>query len=924
MKKLLVVLLALVMVIAMATSAMAFTDTDDLSTVEQDAIYRLYALGVLNGYSDGTFGADNQITRAEFAKIACIVGGFGDVSDLMSNTPSSFTDVAVGMWYTGYVNVAASQGYVHGYTDGTFKPNAPITMAEVVTVLMRIAGYNDNLPGPWPFDYIAQAGKEDVTDDVTFVSSAAATRSAVAVMVNNLLDVDMVNYDNDISDFVDDDDEGSVLEGSFGAGVYDVMFYNDYRMPDALDGWYYSDYDEKEIELAFSKYDDEYEDYYTDVETLVMNEDCYIAGGMDLTDIGGMEADIITNDDDEVIYIKIVSTVEYSDDVEGIMFADNVKVNDDNVDSVLFYTPWFDDGAYPYFASADFDEYDGFDGFAKIFYNEDGDVYAVSDLYTYYDENEDGYMDSGEYYIYASEVVVADSYDEDDEELTTLDGHTVNLEDEDFVVLKDDEEIEAADIEQMDAVTIMYPIYGEADIVLLVTPYVEGTLTEGEDYLITVDDNDYYFDTEGFDSRLNTEGGVDGDYDDLTALGQLDDVFDAGVQLALYDNPYEVAYLISDVDASSSTVYGIVTDLTVGGLFHNVTDVTILNQDGEEVTYDLDDDDIITYYDASDSEDAPLDTDVELGSYVEVKLDEDGVITSVCLDDEDDLIIYDVDEANVHTGKMMVSGSKIKIAGTWFKITDDTLFFETVTDYGVGVTPDYPAYDSGYFDEANLISVDDILDADDIVVGRYVIAYNDGGTLERLFMVDSDISAGDEGYSFVERTYTNSSGDFVEMMDGTIAERKSGEHYNNNTFYAYDIVNGEMETAEIFCTEDYSAGYYYSASPYEDAYWVLYDGTLDLTAEPDEYDYQFEDFLAYVNDFSGDTIEFSYYDGAETHYNYYTITDDTQFYVVDEYGVVDTGDDDDIEEHALIGAISDEDGNLLYVFVLEYYIGMPT
>ena len=915
MKKLLVVLLALVMVIAMATSAMAFTDTDDLNTVEQDAIYRLYALGVLNGYSDGSFGADNQITRAEFAKIACIVAGFGDVSDLMANTPSSFTDVAVGMWYTGYVNVAASQGFVHGYPDGTFRPNDPITMAEVVTVLMRIAGYNDNLPGPWPFDYIAQAGKEDVTDDVTFVSSAAATRSAVAVMVNNLLDVDIVNYDNDISDFVDDEDEGSVLESSFEAKVYDdIVFNNDDETPDAVDCWYYSDFDEKEITLYFAQYTEVYyhdEDYDVDYPGfneygLVMNEDCYISGGNTLTNLSGMQADIITNDDDEVIYVHIVSSVVYSDDVEGSVLDDDVKVNDDSVNAVnnpYAFSEWFDS-----------DEYDGtVSGYAKVFYNDDGDVYAISDL-----------NDADEFGYYWMDVFVADSYDEDDEELGVLAStyyDSVDLSG-DFVVLKDGKDIEASEIEQMDVVDVYYIgdywTMSENDyMVLVVDSWTEGNLDEathngGDNGTITVGDNDYQYvfeDNSAFGSYINTEGGVDGDYNELDDILDLDDVYGENIMLATYPNPYAIAFLVTDIDVSSK-VYGVVTDLTVGGLFHNVTDVTILNQEGEEVTYDLDDDDIITYYDASDIDDSPLPTDVELGSYVEVKTDEDGVITSVCKDDYDELIIYDVDETTIPSEAMTVSGSKIKIGGTWYKITDNTLFFETVPDEDVYT--DLAHYDSAQFDAANLISVDDILDADDIGAEGYIIASNDGGTLERLFMVESDISAGDEGYSFVERMYTNSSGDFMEMMDGTIAERKESVDYAYNTFYSYDIVNGEfdihIEEDVIFSTYDDYDDPSYSSVPFEDGYWVLYDGHLDM--DNSGGDYMLQDFFVVVNDFSDDTLEL---DGE-----YYTVNDETQYFTIDDHGVVDTGDEDDIEEDCYIGAISDEDGNLLYVFVSSY------
>ena len=363
MKKLLVVLLALVMVIAMATSAMAFTDTDDLSTVQQDAIYRLYALGVLNGYPDGSIGADNQITRAEFAKIACIASGMGDVSSIMANTPSSFSDVAIGMWYTGYVNVASSQGFINGYPDGTFKPNQTITMAEVVTILMRIAGYNDNLPGPWPFDYIAEAGKQDVTDDVTFVSNVPATRAQVAVMTNNLLDVILVDYDNDLSKFVEDEDDTTVLEDSFSASVLDdVVFDNDIEDPDQVDGWRYSDFDDNEIDLLTSE------------GTLAMNENCYISGGMGLTDLGGMAGDIILNDDDEVIYVHVTSYIVYTDDIDGTIHGDTLEIADDSVDVNDDYAEWYshqeevpESDPVEYITVIDFDN-DGY-YYAKVFFN---------------------------------------------------------------------------------------------------------------------------------------------------------------------------------------------------------------------------------------------------------------------------------------------------------------------------------------------------------------------------------------------------------------------------------------------------------------------------------------------------------------------------------------------------------------------------
>ena len=852
MKKILVVILAMVMVIGMATSAYAFTDTDNLSTVEQDSIYRLYALGVLNGYPDGSFGAANNITRAEFAKIACIISGMGNVSDVLKSTPSSFSDVTANQWYTGYINVAASKGFVHGYPNGTFKPNSNITMAEVITILMRIAGYNDNLPGPWPFDYISEAGKQDVTDDVTFVSNVAATRGDVAIMSNNALDMVLVNWTSDLSKFVKDSDGTTMIADSFNASVdEDVVFDNDSEMDDALDGWYYSKFSKDEIKLKY------------DGKSMLMNENCYISDGKSLTDLGGMQADLIINDDDEVIYIKLTSSVEYSDDVEGSISNDNLKINDESVE--------VDDDFAPWFGSA-FNKSDS--GYAKIFYNDDGDVYAVSDL-----------RDADQF---GSRVMLVDSYDTKDEELTALDGGSLDLEDMDYILLKDGEMIDIEDLDQMDVVYILEPKTG-ADYVLLVTDVTDGSLDEGSDNTITLDDKDYDFNIFKA-SYYNDEGGIDGNYYALDSLDDLEDIFGNDVSLVLYRNNIDVAYLIAENNQASSRIYGVVTDISRSGLFNKIDTVTILNQSGKEVSYDVDNSDNIMTYDAGKS------SDIELGAYVEVKLDKDGEISSV------DQIIMAASVGSLSDITMNVSGSKIKINGTWYKVTGDTLFFETVTD-GEG-------YLSLNFDEANLIDVDDILNADSINADGVIIASKDGGTLERLFIVDSNLSSGNDNYSFVDRLYTNSLGDFVKMMDGTVAERKSGQTYNKNVFYAYYTSNGELVVSKIFATDDANTTML-DGSPYKDGYWVSSDGYLG----EDGHDYALGNLDNVISTYKDNTLTLAGH--------YYTITSDTQIFTIDSSKVADVGDKNDIKSGKSVLAISDEDGNLLYVFVLAAPIADP-
>ena len=114
MKRIVPFLLACLLLFAVATNAFAATYGDIATQPQavQDAVYKLSALQIVNGYEDGTWRPDGNITRAEFAKIACLAGGYGNSYQSLNNTVSSFPDVSTGLWYTGWVNLAQGAGYM--------------------------------------------------------------------------------------------------------------------------------------------------------------------------------------------------------------------------------------------------------------------------------------------------------------------------------------------------------------------------------------------------------------------------------------------------------------------------------------------------------------------------------------------------------------------------------------------------------------------------------------------------------------------------------------------------------------------------------------------------------------------------------------------------------------------------------------------
>ena len=138
MKKALVILMTVAMMFCFSATAFAanFSDMDNATDVVKDSVNKAVALEIIEGYEDGTFKPDATITRAEFAKMACIAAGLKSSGEALAGTTPSFSDVKANEWYTGWINLASSKGFVRGYEDGTYKPNQTISNQEIVTVLM--------------------------------------------------------------------------------------------------------------------------------------------------------------------------------------------------------------------------------------------------------------------------------------------------------------------------------------------------------------------------------------------------------------------------------------------------------------------------------------------------------------------------------------------------------------------------------------------------------------------------------------------------------------------------------------------------------------------------------------------------------------------------------------------------------------------
>lgn len=149
---------------------------------------------LVGGYSDATFRPDEKVTRAE------AVVFFSKALNLTQTTVIDFNDLSKDHWAYAAVSSAVKQGIVTGYPDGSFRPNQSITRAEMALMLSRaleLDGLNSNTK---PFSdvsashWAASAIRELKTmdwihgyEDGTYRPNENATRAELSVLIYQMV-----------------------------------------------------------------------------------------------------------------------------------------------------------------------------------------------------------------------------------------------------------------------------------------------------------------------------------------------------------------------------------------------------------------------------------------------------------------------------------------------------------------------------------------------------------------------------------------------------------------------------------------------------------------------------------------------------------------------------------------------------------------
>ena len=599
MKKYLVVLLALAMVFAFASTAFAadtaipeYSDVDEDTAYAED-IYRLTALGVLQG-SEGwghAYRPTESLTRAEFAKIVIYLYGAEDKVAYYAALSSAFSDVAEGYWAEGYINACKDMGLMVGRGDGKFDPTAQVTMQEVATAVLRAVGYTDDLPGAWPMDYINKAA--DVSNDggdttmfsyVDFIGPKYATRAEMAAIANYALDLYQVTYVADqytliygLSGDVDEDgyayltwstneeawwdgfegwneDGVSLLWSIFQCTSAERQFEAAFESPKLLEawGWSYEDFEDGELALVFEG--------RCGLYSIPVASD-YFLYMAELWELGAQVADVTVHVTDinwghhwfdadrEVVFAGMNTEVVYTE--EETEFWD-----EDYSNALLYYLDGdeFELYNYEWFSKEDF-----------------GIVAAIEDDLVEMHDSTDSPLPMD------SEFCLLDDCDVHEEELVILkDGELTDasaLEVDDVVylagTLAEDFRVVSGDLEE--GPIGVYLAYSPVDMTF-------DALASTRASSITLSGEKYGYDTasEGHTSMVSYDNG--GEYDHILyhELHDMlvDDDFDGNGQFVEAYCKGDVATLIFDYEEDTST-YGVITDITYEYRWTNGTELVM-------------------------------------------------------------------------------------------------------------------------------------------------------------------------------------------------------------------------------------------------------------------------------------------------------------------------------------------------------------
>ena len=177
-------LLALVLAVCIAVSMLVLPAS--ASSLNNTAIQTAITLGAMDTSQTGSL--DAAVTRGTLAKMLVAFSAYRESVGRQGNLGTLYRDVPGSSAYAPYVRIAVQQGWMNGYTDGTFRPENAVTLEEACTAVLKLLGYKmTDLTGAFPDAQLNKAQEIGLRSQLAVSQGQTMNYEACAILLYNAL-----------------------------------------------------------------------------------------------------------------------------------------------------------------------------------------------------------------------------------------------------------------------------------------------------------------------------------------------------------------------------------------------------------------------------------------------------------------------------------------------------------------------------------------------------------------------------------------------------------------------------------------------------------------------------------------------------------------------------------------------------------------
>ena len=133
-------------------------------------------------------GLSTPLTRGQLAKLLVAFSAYHDNANTQGSIGTLYTDVNGSSAYAPYIRIAVQQGWMSGYTDGSFRPDNTVTLEEACTAALTLLGYDiTTLTGGFPAAQLNKANAIGLRSNLGCTQGQTMTLEEGAVLLYNAL-----------------------------------------------------------------------------------------------------------------------------------------------------------------------------------------------------------------------------------------------------------------------------------------------------------------------------------------------------------------------------------------------------------------------------------------------------------------------------------------------------------------------------------------------------------------------------------------------------------------------------------------------------------------------------------------------------------------------------------------------------------------